>query len=111
MTRGISMSRTMQRQQATQQFGRVVILRHYQQFVPADLSREVCILAGGLSSRMGRDKSRVRLAGRTLLSCVRAQAEATGWPVRIIRRDLTPMCGPLGGIFTALASTRADLLI
>lgn len=57
---------------------------------------EVFILAGGLSARMGRDKARLRLRGRTLLAWVRAAARATGWPVRVIRRDLVPRCGPLG---------------
>jgi molybdopterin-guanine dinucleotide biosynthesis protein A len=65
----------------------------------------ISILAGGRSARMGRDKSRVRLGGRSLLGHVRAAAEATGWPVRVIRRDAVPRCGPLGGIYTALQSS------
>ena len=68
----------------------------------------VCILAGGLSHRMGRDKSRLRLGSRTLLGHVRAQAFELGLPVRIIRRDLVPRCGPLGGIYTGLKTSRAE---
>ena len=72
---------------------------------------EVFILAGGLSARMGRDKARLRLRGRTLLAWVRAAARATGWPVRVIRRDLVPRCGPLGGVWTALGRSRAERLV
>ena len=68
----------------------------------------ISILAGGRSARMGRDKTRLRFGGRSLLGHVRAAAEATGWPVRIIRRDAVPRCGPLGGIYTALKTSRAD---
>jgi molybdopterin-guanine dinucleotide biosynthesis protein A len=74
-------------------------------------SVEVFILAGGLSTRMGRDKSKIRLCGRSLLAWVRAAARETGWPVRVIRRDLVPRCGPLGGVWTALLSSRADRLV
>ncbi|MBI5800911.1 MAG: molybdenum cofactor guanylyltransferase [Verrucomicrobia bacterium] len=72
---------------------------------------EVIILAGGLSSRMGRDKARLRLRGRTLLAWVRTAARATGWPVRVIRRDLVERCGPLGGVWTALRRSRAGRLV
>lgn len=75
------------------------------------LAVEVVILAGGLSSRMGRDKARLRLGGRPLLAWVRAAARATGWPVRVIRRDLVPRCGPLGGVWTAFQRSRAERLI
>ena len=69
---------------------------------------EICILAGGLSSRMGRDKSRLGLGGRTLLAHIRATAKTIGLPHRIIRRDLIAHCGPLGGLYTALVTSRAD---
>jgi molybdenum cofactor guanylyltransferase len=67
----------------------------------------VAILAGGLSSRMGVDKSRLRLGRRTLLGHVRTTAKQLGVPVRIIRRDVVLRCGPLGGVYTALATSRA----
>lgn len=75
------------------------------------LAVEVVILAGGLSSRMGRDKARLRLGGRPLLAWVRAAARATGWPVRVIRRDLVPRCGPVGGVWTAFQRSQAERLM
>jgi len=75
------------------------------------ISCEVCILAGGLSSRMGRDKSRLRFGTKTLLGHIRAVAKETHLPMRVIRRDLVPRCGPLGGIYTALKTTRAEAVL
>ena len=72
---------------------------------------ETCILAGGRSSRLKRDKSRLRLGPRTLLGHARAVARQLGRPVRVIRRDLVPRCGPLGGVYTALRTTRADAVL
>lgn len=57
---------------------------------------------------MGRDKARLRLGRRTLLGHVRAQAQKLGLPVRIIRRDLVARCGPLGGVYTGLKTSRAE---
>ena len=71
---------------------------------------EACILAGGLSTRMGRDKSRLRLGRRTMTGIIRATVGDTGIKARVIRRDAVPRCGPLGGIYTALKSSRADLV-
>lgn len=75
------------------------------------LNWEICILAGGLSRRMGRDKSRLKLGARTLLGHIRAEARMLGWPVRVIRRDAVPRCGPLGGVFTALKTTHAPAVL
>lgn len=72
---------------------------------------EVCILAGGLSSRMGRDKGKLRLGRRSLLGHVRANAADTGLPVRVIREDVVARCGPLGGIVTALKSTKHEAIL
>src|ERR1051325_7409960 len=72
---------------------------------------EICILAGGLSSRMGRDKSRLRLGRLTFLDRIDRAASAMGFPVRIIRDDLVPGCGPIGGIYTALSTTTAESLL
>ena len=79
--------------------------------VSKPITWEICILAGGLSRRMGRDKSRLKLGSRTLLNHIRTEAKSLGWPVRAIRRDAIPRCGPLGGVFTALKSTRADAIL
>jgi len=74
-------------------------------------SLEICILAGGLSARMGRDKSRLRLGRTTMLALVRDAAKATGLKVRVIRHDLVRRCGPLGGIYSGLKTTKADAVI
>ena len=83
---------------------------------------EICILAGGLSTRMGRDKARMKIDGLTMLARIRAVAmeaniRLTGYAntkkgelqprIRVLRKDAVPRCGPLGGIVTALRSTRA----
>ena len=75
------------------------------------LSMEICILAGGLSSRMGRDKTKIRINGRTFLTHIKTVAQSTSLPVRIIRRDIVARCGPLGGVYTALKSTKADAIL
>ena len=72
---------------------------------------EICVLAGGLSTRMGREKAKLRLGGKSLVSRVRAVATATGVPVRIIRRDVVARCGPLGGIVTACKTSKAHSIL
>jgi molybdopterin-guanine dinucleotide biosynthesis protein A len=75
---------------------------------PRALRVGIAILAGGLGTRLGRDKARLRLGRRTLVGHLRAAARGLGLPVRVIRRDRVPRCGPLGGVFTALKAGRAD---
>ena len=77
----------------------------------ASFSCEVCILAGGRSLRMGRDKRRLRLGGASLLHHVKTTAQKLDLPLRIVRRDLVPRCGPLGGIFTALMSCSTEAVL
>src|SRR6185295_4931022 len=69
------------------------------------------VLAGGRSARLRRDKARVRLGGQTLLARARETAGALGWPVQVIRQDLVPRCGPLGGIYTALKTCDAEAVV
>src|SRR5258707_2282700 len=60
---------------------------------------------------MGRDKGRLRVGGQTMVGLVRKAAAGAGFPVRIIRRDCVPRCGPLGRIYTGLKSTRAEVVL
>ncbi len=66
----------------------------------------IFILAGGNSRRMGRDKSRIRINGVSLLNRVKLTAASTGHPVKTIRTDVIENCGPLSGIFTGLLRAR-----
>ncbi len=72
------------------------------------------ILAGGRSSRMGRDKAMLQLAGKTLLARAVEIARTVATEVVLLgdRQDLQgadraipdlhPGCGPVGGMETAL---------
>jgi molybdopterin-guanine dinucleotide biosynthesis protein A len=60
---------------------------------------------------MGRDKTRIKLGNKTMLDLVQAAAVGTGLPVRIIRRDLVPRCGPIGGVYTAFQKCKADAIL
>lgn len=71
----------------------------------------VAILAGGLSRRLGQDKAKLAVGRATLLRRIRDTAARTDYPVRVVRNDIVPRCGPLGGILTAFARTRADLIV
>jgi len=84
------------------------------------------ILAGGRSSRMGRDKALLPTGSRTLIEHViqrvrphvqrlvvigHAQnvAHLQGLPVDHVLTDLKPDCGPLMGIYTGLLHAEAPL--
>lgn len=79
------------------------------------------VLAGGKSSRMGRDKAFVELAGEMLLSRALKLASAVAREVRIVGdtrkfasfgrviEDVYRNCGPLGGIHAALSSSATEL--
>jgi len=74
-------------------------------------SIEAVILAGGLSSRMGEEKSQLRLGRRTLLGYARLLAAELNLPCRVLRVDRLPGLGPLGGIESALRRTKADRVL
>ena len=69
------------------------------------------ILAGGEATRFGgRDKSALVVDGRTILDRQLEMLSAVADEVQVVREDLVPGCGPLGGVHTALARTGHDLL-
>jgi len=83
------------------------------------------VLAGGASSRMGRDKARLRLAGVPLWRRqLRVLQDAGAAPVLLVQRagqrppargvlvvnDRIPGAGPLAGLHAALAATDARWL-
>lgn len=84
----------------------------------------VAVLAGGQSRRMGRDKALLQLGGQSLIERVLAAAHPLGCPRVIIgdptayahlglpvHPDRRPGLGPLGGLYTALSTTAAPVLL
>ena len=82
----------------------------------------VFVLAGGQSTRMGRDKALLRLGGQTLLERALALAHRIAPRVAVlgprekyaaagerIIEDEFPGCGPLAGIHAALGTGETDL--
>jgi molybdopterin-guanine dinucleotide biosynthesis protein A len=81
------------------------------------------VLAGGRSSRMGRDKALVELDGRTLAALAVDKLKAAGLSAVIagarsglghlapVVADEAPDEGPLRGVCTALESTKAPLTV
>jgi molybdenum cofactor guanylyltransferase len=79
------------------------------------------ILAGGKSTRMGRDKAFIELGGQTLLAralnlsrAVAAECSIAGDPGKFaafgpVVEDIFPDCGPLGGIHAALRNSHTEL--
>jgi molybdopterin-guanine dinucleotide biosynthesis protein A len=79
------------------------------------------ILAGGKSTRMGRDKAFINFNGRTLLSHALELARPLTSLVQIAGsrekfaifgpgvEDIFPECGPLGGIHAALRASQTEL--
>ena len=86
--------------------------------VPAEVGGYV--LAGGKSSRMGRDKALMELAGRPLLRHALKKLRRVCMDVRALGAnpefaayapivpDLHPYCGPLGGMEAALSHSVFD---
>ena len=70
------------------------------------------ILAGGRATRFGgRDKSALLIDGRTILDRQLAMLSGVADDVQVVREDLVPGCGPLGGVHTALTRASHDLLL
>jgi len=79
------------------------------------------VLAGGASRRMGRDKALLPLDGATMIEQIAGRVRAAAGSVTIIGPvekygklgfpvlpDAVEGCGPLGGVYTALANTHAE---
>lgn len=89
-------------------------------------SVSVAIMAGGKSSRMGTDKSFIRLSGRPMIEHVLEEVSDLGNELIIIANepanyqhldlptyaDIIPDKGPLGGLYTALfRSSKPHVLV
>lgn len=78
------------------------------------------VLAGGKSTRMGRDKAKLSLHGRTLLETALRAARGATQDVLVVGSpkmygkyapaidDIYPDCGPLGGIHAALSHAKTE---
>ena len=82
---------------------------------------EVFVLAGGKSSRMGKDKGLIPLKGKPMISHVLKVLEELALPVSIVAnkpgyetfefrvlKDEVQEKGPLGGLYTAFQHSNAD---
>jgi molybdenum cofactor guanylyltransferase len=88
---------------------------------PAERDLAAFVLAGGKSTRMGRDKAFIEYEGRTLVARTLELAYAISGDVQIVGsrdkfaglaavvEDKFHDCGPLGGIHAALRSSSRDL--
>ena len=88
---------------------------------PANAGISAFVLAGGRSSRMGRDKALLSFGDQSLLQRALQTVAAASSKAYIVGskdlygefgtivEDIFPGCGPLGGIHAALSSTDTDL--
>lgn len=87
-------------------------------------SIEVFVLAGGKSSRMGKDKGLILLKGKPMISYVLKVLEELALPINIIAnkpgyetfgyrvlKDEVQEKGPMGGLYTALQHSNADFVL
>ncbi|MBZ9728377.1 molybdenum cofactor guanylyltransferase [Salegentibacter sp. JZCK2] len=85
---------------------------------------EAFVLAGGKSSRMGRDKGLVRLNEQPMILHVLKELQILGISTKIIANnpaykkfmlpvysDVIPKKGPMGGLLTAMENTKAKMVI
>lgn len=88
-----------------------------------ELKIEAFVLAGGKSSRMGRDKGLMLLDGKPMVSYILKTLKEVGLPVKIIANnsgyerfgvpvfsDVVKEKGPMGGLFSAFKNTTADVV-
>lgn len=85
-----------------------------------DVKRDLYILCGGESKRMGRDKSQLLIHGRTFLKHLTDRVNPVFKSVTLLRGkqsfavnlpqipDAITDVGPLGGLLAALQDTKAD---
>ncbi|HTS78037.1 MAG TPA: molybdenum cofactor guanylyltransferase [Bryobacteraceae bacterium] len=86
--------------------------------MPDVATRAGFLLVGGRSTRMGRDKARLPLGGRTLAEHIAERIRQAAGSVMLVGTredeplagfpDLMPGNGPLGGVFTALHRSSAE---
>ncbi|WP_262507356.1 molybdenum cofactor guanylyltransferase [Salegentibacter salegens] len=85
---------------------------------------EAFVLAGGKSSRMGRDKGLVSLNEEPMILHVLRELEFLKIPTKIIANnsaykkfnlpiynDVIPEKGPMGGLLTAMENTKAEMVL
>jgi|SRR5579871_1915185 len=69
------------------------------------------ILAGGRATRFGgRDKTAIVVEGQTILDRQLRILTPVAADVTVVRDDIVPGCGPLGGLHTALTRARHDIV-
>jgi molybdopterin-guanine dinucleotide biosynthesis protein A len=86
------------------------------------MTRSGFVLVGGASRRMGRDKALLPLGGATMVEEIAARVRAVAGTVTLIGSpekygylgipvvaDEIENCGPLGGLYTALRLSEAEL--
>lgn len=85
---------------------------------------EAFVLAGGKSSRMGKDKGRIFFQSRPMISYILETLENTNLSIKIIANaeayekfgypvipDVVLEKGPMGGLLTAFQNTKADQIL
>ena len=69
---------------------------------------KIFVLAGGASSRMGRNKAALKLGKTTFIQTIERTARRLALSVHVIERDNGPRRGPLSGILTAFEDFPCD---
>lgn len=90
----------------------------------SEINIEAFVLAGGKSSRMGRDKGLVLLKGAPMISYILETLKQSGLPIKIIANDpayktfgfpvyadVITEKGPMGGLLTAFEQSDAEVIL